>query len=128
MAAFALSHPAYAAADMVISVPPSNPDKEFDLPSFLAEETAARLGRPYAVLLKKTRVTRQMKDIESGRAKMDNIRGAFAVEGEPDGKSVLLIDDIYEGGYSMNEAARVLFGAGAAAVLGLAATKTWREA
>ncbi|TET33055.1 MAG: ComF family protein [Planctomycetota bacterium] len=127
MAEFASAHPAYADADLVTSVPPSNPEKDFDLPAFLAEEVAARLRKPFAPVLVKTRVTRQMKGIKSIRAKIENVRGAFRVEGDVEGSSVLLIDDIYHGGHSLNEAAKTLFAGGADPVFGLVATKTWRE-
>jgi hypothetical protein len=127
MAEFMTKHPAYARAENVVSVPPSNPEKEFDLPAYVAETVASRTGKKYNPALRKTRITRQMKDASSVRAKMENIRGAFEAEGAVDGTAFILIDDIYEGGYSMNEAARVLFAAGAEPVFGLVATKTWRE-
>jgi predicted amidophosphoribosyltransferase len=43
------------------------------------------------------------------------------------GKTVLLVDDIYQSGFTLNEVGRVLFEAGAESVLGLVATKTGRD-
>jgi competence protein ComFC len=60
--------------------------------------------------------------------KVDNIKDAFSVQVNiVKDKTVLIIDDIYHSGLSMNELARTLFNAGAREVLGLAATKTFRD-
>ena len=70
-----------------------------------------------------------MKDCETPQEKLDNVRGAFAVTPAADfaGKSVLLIDDIYQSGFTINEVGNVIGEAGASQVLGLAATKTFAE-
>ena len=60
-----------------------------------------------------------------------NVRGAFAVvdDVKMEGKSILLVDDIFTTGATMNECARVLGKAGAASVFGLtlAMTKLQKE-
>ncbi len=55
-------------------------------------------------------------------ARRDNIRGAFAVQQANCvcGKHILLVDDIFTSGITMNECARTLKKAGAARVTGLA--------
>jgi len=53
------------------------------------------------------------------------LAGAFSVStGKLDGKSVLLLDDLYRSGASMEEAARAIRASGAKAVYALALTRT----
>ena len=130
MRVFIESHPTYAAADVLVAVPPSNPNKPFDLPAHLVQRLAGQLGKPNATAwVRKVRPTRPMKDCETPQEKLDNVRGAFAVTPAADfaGKSVLLIDDIYQSGFTINEVGHVIGEAGASRVLGLAATKTFAE-
>jgi predicted amidophosphoribosyltransferase len=42
-------------------------------------------------------------------------------------RDIILIDDIYQTGFTMNEVGRVLLEAGASSVLGLTATKTAKD-
>ena len=75
------------------------------------------------------RQTRQAKDCQTIQEKIDNVRGAFEVVPEVDVKDreIVLVDDIYQGGFTLNEVGRVLFEAGARSVFGLVATKTGRD-
>lgn len=130
MRVFIQGHPTYAAADVLAAVPPGNPHKPFDLPAHLAQRLARQLGKPDASSwVRKVRATRPMKDCETPQEKLDNVRGAFVVTpaAEFGGKSVLLIDDIYQSGFTINEVGHVIQEADASQVLGLAATKTFAE-
>lgn len=53
-----------------------------------------------------------------------NVRGAFAVAGDPAGATVLVVDDVMTSGSTMEEAARVLRAAGAVAVHALVVART----
>ena len=126
LSAFIQEHPTYRRANLIVAVPPSNTDKDFDLPALLVAEAAQRTGQSDAsAALRKTRPTRPMKDCPTIQDKVENLAGAF--EADPAvvaGKSVIVLDDIYQSGFSMNEAGRAFRAAGARLVLGLAATKT----
>jgi len=75
-------------------------------PSF-AKAVAAHLRRPF-VLLEKTRRTSAQKQYRSKELKERNVRGAFRIpEGTDPASTVLLIDDIWDSGASMREAARL---------------------
>jgi ComF family protein len=57
-------------------------------------------------------------------ARHRNIRGAFCVAGDVDGRTVLVIDDVMTSGSTMDEIARVLVAAGAAEVHALVVART----
>jgi predicted amidophosphoribosyltransferase len=126
MASFIQDCPVYASANAVAAVPPSDPDKPFDLPTYVAAEVA-RLTKKLDVSrgVRKTRRTQPMQDCRTAAEKAANIRGAFqAVTGILRDKTVVLVDDMYDSGQSINEAGRAIRSAQASAVLGLTATKT----
>jgi hypothetical protein len=126
MATFIRSNPAYRAALAVAAVPPSNPNKPFDLPTYVASKIATFTGKvDISGAVRKTRVTRPMKDCQTEAEKTANIHGAFVVDPKVvGGKRVILVDDIYDSGRSLNEMGRVVRASGASVVLGLTATKT----
>lgn len=68
-------------------------------------------------LLIRTRMTRSQTAL-SRRERLENVRGAFALSGTAcvKGRSVLLVDDVYTTGATVNECARVLMAEGAARV------------
>jgi ATP-dependent DNA helicase RecQ len=129
MAQFIQRHPTYRTCEVVVPVPLSNPNKEYDLPSFLAEEVGKRVGIPVpAGALEKRRATRPMKDCKTVQEKIDNVKDAYAARSAAvGGKKVLLVDDIYQTGFSINEVGRALKSAGAALVVALVATKTVQD-
>ncbi|HZT81676.1 MAG TPA: phosphoribosyltransferase family protein [Gemmataceae bacterium] len=123
---FVQQQPTYRAADLLIPVPPSNQNKDYDLPTLLAEAIGKQTGiAATPAALRKTRNTRPMKDCRTVQEKIDNLKGAFTADPAlVKGKKVILVDDIYQTGFSINEVCRVLRGQGVALVLGLVATKT----
>lgn len=128
-AAFIAQHPSYSRATVVTAVP-GRAEKSFDLPAELAGQIAVSCGkidgRQY---VQKVRQTRPVKDCKTEQEKINNVRNAFAVASDADltDKDVILIDDIYQSGFTLNEVGRVLFEAGARSVFGLVATKTGRD-
>lgn len=123
-------HPTYLFADLIVSVPPSNPNKFFDLPEYIARRISESWsGFEFcSSAIKKIRATRPMKECKTIEEKIDNIKDAFQVDSNVfRNQSVLIIDDIYQTGFSLNELARTLFLAGAKLVLGLVATKTLKD-
>jgi len=134
MKRFIQRHTTYAGADLIVAVPPSNPNKPFDLPTYLVETITRSTKQTSATnYLKKVRNTRPMKDCSTRAEKIDNIKNAFAVSESAvsasffEDKNVIIVDDIYETGCSLNEVSSVLKQAGAKLVLGLVATKTIRD-
>jgi predicted amidophosphoribosyltransferase len=126
LADFVRQHPTYRGAEVVAAVPASNPDKAFDLPEVLAAEIGRLTGLAEGTTgVHKARPTRPMKQCRTYREKVDNLADAFTADPAVfHGKRVIVVDDVYETGFSMNEVGRTIRGAGATLVLGLAATKT----
>ena len=115
----------YDVADAVAAMPPARTDKEFDLPQTLAGEIARRWKRPD--LSSAVRTVRSRPPIKNSALteKLAAIEGTVEADSKAfKGKSVLLIDDLYQSGVSMNYVAMVLLDAGARKVLGLACEKT----
>jgi len=126
MAQVAKRHPTFRRADLVVSVPGSNRDKVYDLPNLSCQGLSQRLNieAPQAVV-QKTRDSKPMKDLRTIREKIESVEGLYQVdEAQVRGKAVLLVDDIYQTGFSITEVGRALHIAGATTVLGLVATKT----
>ena len=129
MAEFIQRHPLYKSCDGILSVPPSNPDKTFDLPAYLATNLEENCGIPFMrEALFKRRLTAQMKYCPTIEDKLDNITDSIgAKKGLVAGKQLLIIDDIFESGVTFFETAKVLRAAQATALYGLVATKTLRR-
>ncbi len=82
-----------------------------------AELLAGRIGKelkiPVLAILKRTRMTTPQSLLESDAERMENIRGAFAIDSQSQiPEKVILVDDIRTSGATMNEAARILRSAG----------------
>jgi predicted amidophosphoribosyltransferase len=122
--AFINAHPTYRRADAVIPVPPSNLNKPFDLPRKMAQEVAQATGKLYLpAALRKDKDTKPMKEVPPEQKKQ-NILDAFSADTAlVQGRSIILIDDLYGSGATISEAGRTLKAVGAALVLGLTATK-----
>jgi hypothetical protein len=96
LAAFVEAHPTYARADAIVPVPPSNPNKPFDLPTYLAGRLAERLGKADgAGWVRKIRVTQQQKDLHTYQQKVENVDGAFEAMCDVSGQAIIVLDDLY---------------------------------
>ena len=76
-------------------------------------------------VLKRVKDTKPQFEIKSDKGKIENVRGAFFVKDfdKIKGKTVLLLDDIFTTGSTVNECARVLLRAGASRVQALTLTR-----
>lgn len=90
----------------------------------LARRLAEILGVRFLLLLERTRDGGQQKSLNY-RERERNVLGLYrAREDLPEPETVLLVDDIVTSGATMAEAARVLFAAGAGAVIGVCEART----
>ncbi len=117
-------HPTLKAIDGIVPVP-SSVKRLYDPVSLLGQVLARRLGVPLlSGVLRKTRKTDLQKDMGTRAQKRANVAGAFAVDGDVKGRSLLVLDDLYDSGETLREVTRVLKRAGARSVRVLTLTRT----
>ena len=88
----------------------------FNQSELIAEELSANIGIPVdTCMLKKIKATNSQKKLDAaGRRK--NLKEAFLVTGNPAGKCILLVDDVYTTGSTMDALAHALLEKGASHV------------
>ncbi len=106
--------------DMITAVPISKKKlrtRGYNQSRLLAEQIERLRGIPYTETLKKIKDTPPQSRLGS-KQRLTNIKNAFSIVNTElvSGKRILLIDDIYTTGSTVNECARVLKKAGAAYV------------
>ena len=111
------------AVDAIVSVPPT---KSGMLVENFARQVAVQLGVEYVPVVAKVRATQEQKHLTNRVQKADNVKGAFVVPSPAliAGRTLLLIDDIYDSGYMVREVAQTLMQAGAKAVYPFTITRT----
>lgn len=111
--------------DVVVPMPPSKQRSVQPVRS-IAASVAKRLDIAYdSRALRKVRESPELKSMTELKDRRAALAGAFIASAEAlKGKSVLLLDDLYRSGASMEEAARAIRKSGAKAVYALALTRT----
>ncbi len=91
-----------------------------------ARQVAIQLDLEYVSVLVKVRQTQEQKSLSNWLQKKDNVKDAFTVRfpEQVAGRTLLLIDDIYDSGYMLREVGQTLMQAGARAVYPLTITRT----
>jgi Predicted amidophosphoribosyltransferases len=118
----------YNCVDTIVAMPPSKPNKRFDLPTYLAIKIAKKWGKTNlsnAVWTVRERLPIKNLALEDKLQALEN-----TIQVAPDvfkGKTVLIVDDLYQSGISINYVALLLLEAGAENVVGLACEKTCRN-
>lgn len=92
----------------------------FDQCRLLAQSAGAQLEIPVKMTLRKIRNNPPQSTLSDASMRKANVLGVYRVCGDVRGKTVLLVDDIYTTGSTMNECARMLLTAGAKEVHGAA--------
>jgi len=102
--------------DLVIPVPlhlQRLRERGFNQALLLAKELSRRTGIPYRKHLLEKMEPTVPQVILSGREREKGVKGAFHLgKGEMQGKRILLVDDVYTTGATVNECARVLLAGG----------------
>jgi len=112
--------------DVVVPIPPSKVQRAFQPVVEIASELAKSLGVALNMSsIEKTKPTPQMKDIGDFPARVAALETAFTCGNDLAGKQVLLLDDLFQSGATMNVVARVLRQQGLVkSVYALALTRT----
>jgi hypothetical protein len=115
----------YDCAHCVVAMPPSRPDKPFDLPAYLAGKVAKALDKEDLRAAVHTKKAREPLKAASVEDKLKQLKGTIRIDRNSfGGKNVLIIDDLYQSGTSVNYLGMLLLEAGAKRVLSLACEKT----
>jgi hypothetical protein len=118
----------YETADAVCAMPPSKGGKAFDLPTHLAAGIASERGIEDVSTAARTIKARKAVKNTPVEGKLELLEGSIEIDARSvKGKTILLIDDLYQSGVSMNYMAMLLLEAGAKKVFGLAVEKTCRN-
>src|SRR5271157_5265288 len=93
--------------DVVVPIPPSKVQRAFQPVVEIASELAKSLGVALNMSsIEKTKPTPQMKDIGDFPARVAALETAFTCGNDLAGKQVLLLDDLFQSGATMNVVAR----------------------
>jgi ComF family protein len=121
--------PAELDADVIVPVPlhPSRlRDRGFNQSLLLADHLGRHLGRPVSTTELIRTVATEPQTSLTRSARIRNLRRAFVVRHTEafGGRNVLLIDDVFTTGTTLNECAKALRSAGAAMVSALTLART----
>jgi ATP-dependent DNA helicase RecQ len=117
------AHPEMSQFDLIVPVPSSTP-REFSPVHEFCKALASALNKPMQTSVVKTRQTRPQKEMHTLPQKRDNVAGAFAVNHDITGKRILLVDDLFDSGATLEEITRLLLARHAARVNVLTFTRT----
>lgn len=117
------AHPELAQVDAILPVPPSTPRPTEPVQAFCAA-LSVKIQIPVKALAVKTRQTQPQKELKTLAQKRTNVSGAFTLSGSVAGKRILIVDDLYDSGATLNELTRLLLKNGAACVHVLTLTRT----
>ena len=108
--------------DLVLYLPPT---KSGNLVKNFAMKFASVINVPISHDLKKVRVTQEQKMFQNSYCKHDNVLDAFDIEAdEIKGKTILLIDVIYDSGATLKEVGKILTQKGAKYIVPIVIAKT----
>ena len=111
--------------DSIVPVPPSH-QRALQPVIVLAEGIGASLGIPVLSCITTTRPTTQLKNVIGPEERKKQVEGLYQVDAtQTQGRSILLFDDLFRSGTTMNAITDQLLGPGQAAVVRvLTITKT----
>lgn len=119
--------PGYREVQLVVHVPGSRREAGVEPPCDLARAVAGELRVPCLPrFIATNRRTLSQKDVTSWEEKKRNVQGAFRVRRAElvRQRKVLLVDDVYDSGATLEEVWRMLMDAGAREVVVATVTKT----
>lgn len=121
--ALVADRPELAEVDAIVPVPPSKLRPNDPVSSF-AKALAQQLNLAFLPVLTKSRQTLPQKEMHTLAQKRANISGAFDLQSPIRGKRLLVVDDLFDSGATLEEITRLLQHTGATQVNVLTLTRT----
>lgn len=116
-------HPELSQVDALVPVPPST-SRAVDPVTLFCGSMAKALDLPVLRCVERTRPTQPQKEMHTLAQKRANVADVFTVNASLAGKRVLLIDDLYDSGATLDEVAKALTRSGAWSISVLTLTRT----
>jgi len=113
-------------ADVIVPVPLSKKvlaGRGYNQTALVAKILADKFNIPYVEAVKKVRDTEPQNKLER-KDRLKNLKGVFEEDSSVAGKKVLVVDDVYTTGATMNEMAKTLKMAGAIEVRGIVVARS----
>jgi len=114
-----IHHEVFEGIDIIVPAPLSRKsleEREYNQTELIASYLSYKLGIPAANLVIKTKETERQSSLEREK-RLTNLKGAFDIKKEfidkVEGRNILVVDDVYTTGSTINEIARTLVLAGA---------------
>ena len=117
------AHPEMGQADFIIPVPSSTERKVSPVHAF-CEVLAGKIRIPVQGIVAKARQTQPQKEMQTLAQKRANVAGAFSMRGDVSQKRILLVDDLFDSGATLDEITKLLLKHGASRVNVLTLTRT----
>jgi competence protein ComFC len=117
------SQPALGQVNFILPVPPSA-QRDVDPVRTFCTALGEKVHLPVRSSLVKTRQTQPQKELKTLAQKRTNVRGAFAQNENVKGQRILLVDDLFDSGATLEEITRLLIRQGAAYVAVFTLTRT----
>ena len=117
------AHPEMNQFDIIQPVP-SSTQRDFNPVQEFCKTLSSASNKPTQTSITKTRQTKPQKEMHTLPQKRDNVAGAFAINNNITGKQILLVDDLFDSGATLEEITRLLLQHKAARVNVLTFTRT----
>ncbi len=117
------AHPEINQFDIIVPTPSSSL-REFNPVHEFCKALAQAVNKPMQACVIKTRQTKPQKEMQTLPQKRDNVAGAFAVNNDINGKRILLVDDLFDSGATLEEITKVILKHKTSRVNALTFTKT----
>lgn len=127
MAAYIQAQPCYQNCDYLVAVPlhpVRKRERGYNQSELIARKVASLTGIKYLKAVQRTRYTASQTLLHRNE-RLQNLKAAFRATNKAalSGKSLILLDDVFTTGTTLNEISKTLHAAGATTVLGLTACR-----
>jgi len=117
------TYPELAQADSIVPVP-STSERKIQPVMAYCEALAGKIKLPVLALITKVHQTRAQKELKTLAQKRANVSGAFTLTASAKDRRILLVDDLFDSGATLEEITHLLQRGGAASVNVLTLTRT----